>query len=185
MSQNWMCAYVKLILIAAHNSAYLERSDTGPKTSYHYSLSSRLLPPSANYADCIVPLTLHHTWCDCSTPPPPPPSSNQTSNPASIPSHTLAVSRLDSASVIFKAPWSLLLAPRREQAQPLIFPSPQRHTLKSNCPQLGKPPLASLATYDMRHEMLTQRALFCIDSNTKGTLSQQFVTHVAPPLGNV
>ena len=36
----------------------------------------------------------------------------------------------------------------------------------------------------MRHEMLTQRALFCIDSNTKkGTLSQQFVTHVAPPLG--
>ena len=31
--------------------------------------------------------------------------------------------------------------------------------------------------------MLTQRALFCIDSNTKeGTLSQQFVTHVAPPL---
>ena len=37
--------------------------------------------------------------------------------------------------------------------------------------------------YDMRHEMLTQHALFCIDSNTKkGTLSQQFVTHVAPPL---
>ena len=34
--------------------------------------------------------------------------------------------------------------------------------------------------YDTRHEMLTQRALFCIDSNTKkGTLSQQFVTHVA------
>ena len=34
-----------------------------------------------------------------------------------------------------------------------------------------------------RHEMLTQRALFCIASNTKkGTLSQQFVTHVAPPL---
>ena len=33
----------------------------------------------------------------------------------------------------------------------------------------------------MLHEMLTQRALFCIDSNTKkGTLSQQFVTHVAP-----
>ena len=31
--------------------------------------------------------------------------------------------------------------------------------------------------------MLTQRAFFCIDSNTKkGTLSQQFVTHVAPPL---
>ena len=37
----------------------------------------------------------------------------------------------------------------------------------------------------MHHEMLTQRALFCIDSNTKkGTLSQQFVTHVAPPLGH-
>ena len=37
--------------------------------------------------------------------------------------------------------------------------------------------------YDMRHEMLTQRALFCIESNTKkGALSQQFVTHVAPPL---
>ena len=35
----------------------------------------------------------------------------------------------------------------------------------------------------MRHKMLTQHALFCIDSNTKkGTLSQQFVTHVAPPL---
>ena len=38
--------------------------------------------------------------------------------------------------------------------------------------------------YDMHHEMLTQRALFPIDSNTKkGMLSQQFVTHVAPPLG--
>ena len=37
--------------------------------------------------------------------------------------------------------------------------------------------------YDLRHEMLTQRAFFCIDSNTKkGTLSQQFMTHVAPPL---
>ena len=33
----------------------------------------------------------------------------------------------------------------------------------------------------MRHEMLTQRALFCTDSNTKK--EQQFVTHVAPPLG--
>ena len=32
----------------------------------------------------------------------------------------------------------------------------------------------------MRHEMLTQRALSCIDSNTKkGTLSQQFVTKCA------
>ena len=37
----------------------------------------------------------------------------------------------------------------------------------------------------MCHEMLTQRALFFIDSNTKkGTLSQQFVMHVAPPLGH-
>ena len=36
---------------------------------------------------------------------------------------------------------------------------------------------------EMCHEMLTQRALFCIDSNTrKGMLSQQFVMHVAPPL---
>ena len=35
----------------------------------------------------------------------------------------------------------------------------------------------------MRHKMPTQHALFCIDSNTKkSTLSQQFVTHVAPPL---
>ena len=31
----------------------------------------------------------------------------------------------------------------------------------------------------MRHEMLTQRALFCHHANTKpGTLSQHFVTHV-------
>ena len=38
--------------------------------------------------------------------------------------------------------------------------------------------------YDMRHEMLTQRALFCHHANTKpGTLSQHFVTHVVPPLG--
>ena len=37
--------------------------------------------------------------------------------------------------------------------------------------------------YDMRHEMLTQRALFCHHANTKpGTLSQHFVTHVVPPL---
>ena len=36
----------------------------------------------------------------------------------------------------------------------------------------------------MRHEMLTQRALFCHRANTKrGTLSQHFVTHVVPPLG--
>ena len=35
----------------------------------------------------------------------------------------------------------------------------------------------------MRHEMLTQRALFCHPTNTKrGTLSQHFVTHVVPPL---
>ena len=34
----------------------------------------------------------------------------------------------------------------------------------------------------MRHEMLTQRALFCHRANTKrGTLSQHFVTHVVPP----
>ena len=36
----------------------------------------------------------------------------------------------------------------------------------------------------MRHEMLTQRALFCHRANTKrGTLTQHFVTHVVPPLG--
>ena len=35
----------------------------------------------------------------------------------------------------------------------------------------------------MRHEMLTQRALFCHRANTKrGTLSQHFVTRVVPPL---
>ena len=35
----------------------------------------------------------------------------------------------------------------------------------------------------MRHEMLTQRALFCHRANTKtGTLSQHFVTHVVPTL---
>ena len=35
----------------------------------------------------------------------------------------------------------------------------------------------------MRHEMLTQRALFCHHANTKtGTLNQHFVTHVIPPL---
>ena len=40
--------------------------------------------------------------------------------------------------------------------------------------------------YDMRHEMLTQRALFCHHANAKpGMLSQHFVTHVAPPLGCV
>ena len=33
--------------------------------------------------------------------------------------------------------------------------------------------------------MLTQRALFTFDSNTKkGMLSQQFVSHVVPPLFN-
>ena len=38
----------------------------------------------------------------------------------------------------------------------------------------------------MRHEMLTQRARFCIGVMAKkGTLSQHFVTHVVPPLGGV
>jgi hypothetical protein len=37
--------------------------------------------------------------------------------------------------------------------------------------------------YDMRHEMLTQRALFCIDVMAKRvTLSQHFMAHVVPPL---
>jgi hypothetical protein len=37
--------------------------------------------------------------------------------------------------------------------------------------------------YDMRHEMLTQRALFCIDVMAKRVmLSQHFVTRVVPPL---
>ena len=37
----------------------------------------------------------------------------------------------------------------------------------------------------MCHELLTQRALFCIGvkCKKKGTLSQHFVTHVVPPLG--
>ena len=35
----------------------------------------------------------------------------------------------------------------------------------------------------MRHEMLTQRAPFCIGAMAKkGTLSQHFMTHVVPPL---
>ena len=35
----------------------------------------------------------------------------------------------------------------------------------------------------MCHELLTQRALFCIGVNAKkGTLSQHFVIHVVPPL---
>ena len=35
----------------------------------------------------------------------------------------------------------------------------------------------------MRHEMLTQRAPFCIGAMAKkGTLSQHFVTYVVPPL---
>ena len=35
----------------------------------------------------------------------------------------------------------------------------------------------------MRHEMLSQRAPFCIGAMAKkGTLSQHFVTHVVPPL---
>ena len=35
----------------------------------------------------------------------------------------------------------------------------------------------------MRHEMLTQRAPFCIGAMAKkDTLSQHFVTHVVPPL---
>jgi hypothetical protein len=37
--------------------------------------------------------------------------------------------------------------------------------------------------YDMRHEMLTQPALFCIAVMAKRvTLSQHFVMHVIPPL---
>ena len=36
----------------------------------------------------------------------------------------------------------------------------------------------------MRHEMLTQRARFCIGAMVKkGTLSQHFVMHVVPSLG--
>ena len=36
---------------------------------------------------------------------------------------------------------------------------------------------------DMRHEMLTQRALFYHRANTKpGMLSQHFMMHVVPPL---
>ena len=40
--------------------------------------------------------------------------------------------------------------------------------------------------YDMRHEMPTQRAPFCIGAPmaTKGMLSQHFVTHVVPPLSD-
>ena len=35
----------------------------------------------------------------------------------------------------------------------------------------------------MRHELLTQRAPFCIGVMAKkGTLSQHFMTHVVPPL---
>ena len=35
----------------------------------------------------------------------------------------------------------------------------------------------------MRHEMLSQRAPFCIGAMAKkGTLSQHFVTHAVPPL---
>ena len=38
----------------------------------------------------------------------------------------------------------------------------------------------------MRHEMLSQRAPFCIGAMAKkGTLSQHFVTHVVPPLAVV
>ena len=38
----------------------------------------------------------------------------------------------------------------------------------------------------MHHEMLTQRAPFCIGAcdGKKGTLSQHFVTHVVPPLSH-
>ena len=44
---------------------------------------------------------------------------------------------------------------------------------------------SSQRRYDMRHEMLTQCALFFHHVNTKrGTLSQHFVTHVVPPLGS-
>ena len=34
----------------------------------------------------------------------------------------------------------------------------------------------------MHHKMLTQRTFFAITRNTKGMLSQHFVTHVVPPL---
>jgi hypothetical protein len=37
--------------------------------------------------------------------------------------------------------------------------------------------------YDMRHEMLTQRALFCMANRV--TLSQHFMAHVVPPLGSL
>ena len=33
----------------------------------------------------------------------------------------------------------------------------------------------------IRHELLTQRALFCIGVDAKRTLSQHFVTRVVPP----
>ena len=38
---------------------------------------------------------------------------------------------------------------------------------------------------DVRHELLTQRALFFVleSMQKKGTLSQHFVMHVVPPLG--
>ena len=43
--------------------------------------------------------------------------------------------------------------------------------------------LTQRALFCHRHEMLTQRAPFCIGMVAKkGTLSQHFVTHVVPPL---
>ena len=42
--------------------------------------------------------------------------------------------------------------------------------------------------YDTRHEMLTQRALFCIGVNAKrckkGLLGQHYMMHVVPPPGS-
>ena len=35
----------------------------------------------------------------------------------------------------------------------------------------------------MRHKMLTQRIIFIARDGKKSTLSQHFVTHVVPPLG--
>ena len=43
--------------------------------------------------------------------------------------------------------------------------------------------LVTQKKYDMRHKMLTQRALFVLAQwQKKGMLSQHFMTHVVPPL---
>ena len=56
----------------------------------------------------------------------------------------------------------------------------------SRAPPLFPPESLVQRRYDMRHEMLTQRAPFCIGVMAKkGTLSQHFVTHVVPPLSLV